>query len=164
MIDKGFKMEDDIWIATYPWVKDPKHLPNNEPFAERLLIGTKKQLLKNPEHAKVYQEQMQYMLDRQVAQKLDRKHLKYDGAGHYITYHEVLKKESSTIPCSIVFHASANYCGHRLNDYWAKGPDLLNNLMGILITFREEEVGYIGNQYFEAPGTKPNDIRKKSKL
>ena len=32
---------------------------------------------------------------------------------------------------------------HSLNDYWAKGPDVLNNFMGVLIKFREEEVGYI---------------------
>ena len=162
MIDKGFKLEDDIRIATYHWVKDPKHLPNNEPFAERLLIGTKQQLLKNPEHAKVYQEQMQDMLDRQVAEKHDQKDLNYDGPVHYITHHEVPKEESSTTLCRIVFNASANYCGHRSNDYWAKGPDLLNSLMGILIKFNEKEVSYKGN--LSKRYTKPNDIRKKYKL
>ena len=145
MIDKGLKLEDGVWTTTYPWIKDPKYLPINKPFAERLLVGTEKRLLKNPEHAKVYQEQMQDMLDRQVARKLDRNDLNYDGPVHYITHHEVLKEESTTTPCRIVFNASANYCGHSLNDYWAKGPDLLNNLMGILIKFREEEVGYIGD-------------------
>ena len=150
MIEKGFKLEDDIWIATYPWVKDPKHLPNNEPFAERLLIGTKQQLLKNREHAKVYQEQMQDMLDRQVAETHDQKDLNYDGSVHYITHHEVPKKESSITSCRIVFNASPNNCGHRSNDYWAKGPDLLNSLMGILIRFKEKEVSYKGHLYFEA--------------
>ena len=95
--------------------------------------------MKNPEHAKVYQEEMQDMLDRQVARKLDRNDLSYDGPVHYITHHEGLKVEFSTTSCMIVFNASANYCGHSLNDYWAKGPDLLNNLMGLLIKFREEE-------------------------
>ena len=35
--------------------------------------------------------------------------------------------------------------GHVLNEYWAKGPDLLNNLLGILIRFRENEVAFIGD-------------------
>lgn len=35
--------------------------------------------------------------------------------------------------------------GHVLNDYWAKGPDLLNNLLGILIRFRGNEVVLIGD-------------------
>jgi hypothetical protein len=32
------------------------------------------------------------------------------------------------------------YQGHRLNDYWSKGPDLLNNLFGVILRFRENEV------------------------
>lgn len=35
--------------------------------------------------------------------------------------------------------------GHVLNEYWAKGPDLLNNLVGILVRFREHEIGFIGD-------------------
>ena len=31
--------------------------------------------------------------------------------------------------------------GHILNDYWAKGPDFINNLFGILLRFREEQIG-----------------------
>ena len=61
----------------------------------------------------------------------------YDGPIHYIGHHEVLKPDSKSKPCRIVFNSSANIQGHVLNVYWAKGPDLLNNL-GILIRFREE--------------------------
>ena len=35
--------------------------------------------------------------------------------------------------------------GHVLNEYWAKGPDLLNNLSGVLIRFRDNRVAYIGD-------------------
>ena len=35
--------------------------------------------------------------------------------------------------------------GHTLNDYWAKGPDLLNNLLGVLVRFREKEVAMMGD-------------------
>ena len=35
--------------------------------------------------------------------------------------------------------------GHILNEYWAKGPDLLNSLIGILIRFRENEVAFVGD-------------------
>ena len=35
--------------------------------------------------------------------------------------------------------------GHVLNEYWAKGPDLLNSLLGILIRFRENEIAFIGD-------------------
>ena len=34
---------------------------------------------------------------------------------------------------------------HVLNEYWAKGPDLLNSLLGILIRFRESKIAFIGD-------------------
>ena len=35
--------------------------------------------------------------------------------------------------------------GHMLNDYWAKGPHLLNDLLGVLIRFRENNIAIIGD-------------------
>ncbi|XP_068756184.1 uncharacterized protein [Montipora capricornis] len=35
--------------------------------------------------------------------------------------------------------------GHMLNDYWAKGPHLLNDLLGVLIRFRENNIAMIGD-------------------
>jgi len=35
--------------------------------------------------------------------------------------------------------------GHVLNEYWAKGPDILNTLLGILIRYRENEIAFIGD-------------------
>ena len=32
-----------------------------------------------------------------------------------------------------------------LNDYWFKGPDLLNNLFGAVFRFRENAVAFCGN-------------------
>ena len=83
---------------------------------------------------------------RNVARKLSKEELtNYTGPTHYIAHHEVLKPESKSTPVRIVFNSSANYMGHVLNEYWAKGPDLLNNLLGVLIRFRENRVAFIGD-------------------
>ncbi|XP_066029071.1 uncharacterized protein [Pocillopora verrucosa] len=134
------------WIAQYPWLKDPSELPDNKKAAIGKLISTEKRLSRNTEHAKVYQQQIDDMLNRKVARKLTEDELKeYKGPIHYISYHEVLKPDSKTTPVRIVFNSSANYMGHILNDYWAKGPDLLNNILGILVRFRENPVAFIGD-------------------
>ena len=35
--------------------------------------------------------------------------------------------------------------GSKINDYWAKGPDMLNSLIGVLLRFREERVTMHGD-------------------
>ncbi|XP_068235731.1 uncharacterized protein [Palaemon carinicauda] len=86
------------------------------------------------------------MLSRGVARKLSWKEMReYDGPIHYIHHHEVLKENSTSTPVRIVFNSSADYKGHTLNDYWAKGPDLLNDLVGILLRFRQDNVAVIGD-------------------
>lgn len=52
----------------------------------------------------------------------------YKGSVHYICHHEVVRPEKKTTPIRTVFNLSASYQGHRLNDYWMKGPDLLESV------------------------------------
>ena len=62
------------------------------------------------------------------------------GPAHYISHHAVLRPDSTSTPVRIVFNSSSTYQGHRLNDYWQKGHDLLNGLFGVILRFRENKV------------------------
>ena len=62
-----------------------------------------------------------------------------------MSHHEVLRPEKKSIPIWIVFNSSADFEGHCLNDYWMKGPDLLNNLLGVILRFRENAVAISGD-------------------
>ena len=59
---------------------------------------------------------------------------------HYIANHAVVHPEKKSTPVRIVFNSSANVKGHCLNDYWHKGPNLLNGLFGVILRFRENPV------------------------
>jgi hypothetical protein len=84
---------------------------------------------------------MKEMSEMNFSRKLTSEELKsYEGPIHYISHHEVVKPEKKSTPIRIVFNSSASYKGHRFNDYWMKGPDLPNNLFGVLLRFRENEV------------------------
>ena len=86
------------------------------------------------------------MINREVAKKLTENEIRnYNGPVHYISHHEVLKPESPSTPCRIVFISSAKFQGQTLNDYWAKGPDLLNEVLGDLLRFRERTVALTGD-------------------
>ena len=134
------------WTAEYPWIRSPEELPDNKRAAMGRLRSTEKRLAKNPAHVAVYQKQIEDLIHRGVAKKLTYEDLEsYDGPIHYISHHEVLKPDSKSTPVRIVFNSSANYMGNTLNEYSAKGPNLLNNLLGVLVRFRKNEVAMMGD-------------------
>ena len=122
------------WTAKYPWIKNPNDLPNNFTSVFGQLKSLEKRLKKSPAgYSKLYGEQMNDMVKRNVARKLtDTEILEYSAPVHYIPHHGVTKTKSST-PLRVVFNSSAVSMGHKLNDYWAKGPDVLNTLLGVLL-------------------------------
>ncbi|XP_078370325.1 uncharacterized protein LOC144654092 [Oculina patagonica] len=114
-----FSEQENAWVTEYPWIKDPYLLPNNRRAAFGRLVSTERRLGRNPQHAKVYQQQIEDMIERGVARKLTKEEFdSYEGPIHYISHHDVLKPDSKSIPVRIVFNSSANYMGHVLNDYW----------------------------------------------
>ena len=135
-IEEGLTHKDDHWEAQYPWIRDPNDLPDNRSAALAMLKSTEKRLSTNKVHAETYNNQIQDMIDRNVARKLSNDELQlHRGPVFYLSHHEVIKPESESTPCRIVFNSSATYQGHVLNEYWAKGPNLMNNMLGILIRF-----------------------------
>jgi hypothetical protein len=63
------------------------------------------------------------------ARKLNKKEMQeWKGPVHYIPHHAIVRPEKKSTPVRIVFNSSALFNGHCLNDYWHKGPDLLNNV------------------------------------
>ena len=86
------------------------------------------------------------MLDRDVARKLNAEEINnYDGTAYYTTHHLVSKPDSVSTPYRLVFNPSLEFRGNVLNDYWVKGPTLINSLAGVIVRFRENFVGVIGD-------------------
>ena len=133
-------------MIPYPWKRDPKFLPDNRSLALKRLEGTERRLESNPDQAKAYDEQMTEMVEMNFCRKLSENEVKnYKGPVHYIPHHAVIRPEKKSTPVRIVFNSSSVFQGHKLNDYWMKGPDLLNNLFGVVLRFREKEVALVGD-------------------
>ena len=129
------------WMIPYPWKRDPKDLPDNKSQATKRLESTERRLLKNPLQAAAYNDKMTEMEDMSFFRKLSEQEINdYKRPVHYISHHAVLRPESTSTPVRIVFNSSATYQGHKLNDYWQKGPDPLNSLFRVILLFRENKV------------------------
>ena len=148
LIESNLKYDEtkNRWTAGYPWIKDPSGLPNNKDAVMGALRSCEKKLSRNSELAELYASQIDDMINRKVCRKVSKSELDdYTGPKYYIPHHEVIKEESQSTPCRIVFNSSAVCNGHALNDYFAKGPDMLNNLAGVLLRFREERYAFVGD-------------------
>ena len=145
LIERNLHLKDGTWYVQYPWIKKPEELPNNYVSAMGMLKSTERKLNKNKELANIYQQQIDDMIQRGVARKLSKDEVdRYSGPVHYICYHMV-SSESVSTPYRLVFNSSAKFHGHVLNEYWAKGPDMINNLLGVLLRFRENPVAVAGD-------------------
>ena len=146
IIEKSCVKVGNQWMVPYPWKRDPSLLPDNKVLAMKRLESTERRLMKNPEQGKAYCKQMEEMEDMKFARKLTKEEEKaHEGPVHYIPHHAILRPDKKSTPVRIVFNSSSVYQGHSLNDYWMKGPDLLNNLFGVLLRFRERETALVGD-------------------
>ncbi len=146
LIEQGCKLVGNRWEMAYPWHTDPKTLPDNREQAVKKLEATERRLKENPENAKAYQDQMKQMEDLGFSRKLTEEEIKkYKGPVHYIAHHEVVRPEKKSTPVRIAFNSSSRYKGQCLNDCWIKGPDLLNNMFGVILRFREQPVAVSGD-------------------
>ena len=70
LIVEGLVHKGNHWEVTYPWCKDPNLLPNNRMEVFKMLQSTEKRLLKDPMKGKIYNEQIEDMVKRDVARQL----------------------------------------------------------------------------------------------
>ena len=93
-----------------------------------------------------YNTEIAAMVERGASMKLEPNEIYlYDGPVHYIPHHGVVKPESKSTPLRIVYNSSASYMNHVLNEYWAKGPDVINSLIRVLLGFRKGQYAVIGD-------------------
>ena len=113
--------------------KDPKRTSiNNKPLAVQRLASLEKRLEKNRDKAEKYSDTIQTYVKLGHCKKLNPTESKsVSDITYYIPHHYVLKPKFR-----IVFDASAKYAGQSLNDLLLKEPDLLNNLVAVLLGFR----------------------------
>lgn len=149
LIQRNLKYDklNECWITDYPWIMDPRKLPDNFRAAYATLKSTERTLLKDDKWSETYMEQVQDMVNRKVARKLtDSEISSWKGPCFYLSTLAVSNPRSNTTPVRMVFNSSQVYQGVSLNSALAKGPDAyLNNLLGLLLRWREESIALVGD-------------------
>ena len=123
------------------WATDQQDIPNNYVSAASQLTSLERRLSKNEDLRKRYEETIHVDVANGHVRKLNKEELRETAMEPqwYTPHHPVInphKPEKVRRVCN----AAAKYKGFSLNDKLLTGPDLLQNLIGIIFRFRENRI------------------------
>ncbi|KAA0201413.1 hypothetical protein HAZT_HAZT003441 [Hyalella azteca] len=134
---------------------------SREQALSRFLLSLKKKFAKNEQFFKDYSAFMQEMMDKNFMEPVPERSSEPSQEWflvHHAVYHNHKPKIRDVFDCSLKFQ------GISLNDRLLQGPDLTNNLLGVLLRFREESdavVGDIEKMYYQVkvPSSQANFLK-----
>lgn len=130
--------DDGRYEICLPWTQNKEELPSNREGTERRLIATTSKLKKENKFES-YNLVFEEWLNENIIEE------SFEGLGHYLPHRGVFKTNSTT-NIRPVFDASFKQKGHlSLNECLIKGPNLLELIPGVLLKFRQGEIGVISD-------------------
>ncbi len=116
--------------------RERPYLPDNKQLAAVRLSHLKRKFNANESYKNDYTNYMMDLIDRGDAEVCTEGN---DGEKWYIPHHGVYHPKKPG-KLRVVFDCSARYKGSSLNDHLLTGPDMINNLTGVLIRFRQHHI------------------------
>ena len=117
-------------------------LPNNRVMAEKQAHHLKRKFWKDELYFSHYKDFMNEIIEKGYARVSDR--TSYDGKLWYLPHHGVYHPAKLNKIC-VVFDCSAEYAGRSINKELLVGPDLTNQIIGILIRFRQGKAAFVAD-------------------
>ena len=134
--DATCTQKDSHYVLPIPWRNSVPNLPNNRYASEGRLNSLMKRLNRIGLEAK-YSEVLDDMIDQGYLEHVPADELTLnDGSVWYVPHHPVI---SPTRPGKVrpVFDFSAKCKGISVNTECLQGPNMLNNLLHVLLRFRQ---------------------------
>ena len=130
---------DGHYQLDLPWRLYPPPLKNNRAQAELRLQQLKKRLSRNESLHRMYKKAMDDYITQGHATPVSQKLLDDSEDLWFIPHHPVTHPRKPE-KVRVVFDCAAKFHGTSLNEQLLCGPDLTNNLVGVLTRFREAPV------------------------
>ena len=143
-VESSATLRDQHYEIELPFREHDPSFPDNREQAYQRIIGTKKRLKNRPDLHREYSDFMDRMIKKGYAERIPEHELQTNpGKAWYLVHHGVYHKEKGKL--RVVFNCSLRYRGTSLNDKLLQGPDLANDLLGILLRFRQGLVAVTGD-------------------
>lgn len=132
--------DENHYEIDLPFKYDNVQMPDNKAQSLQRVFSLKKRFIKNPDFFDKYKATMDMLFDNKYAVYADEKP-EVPGKQWYLQHHGVFHPKKPD-KLRVVFNCSAEYKGHSLNKMLLGGPDLNNNLVGVLLRFRQGLVAF----------------------
>ncbi|KAK3750705.1 hypothetical protein QZH41_005748 [Actinostola sp. cb2023] len=137
---------DGHYQMPLPFREEIPNLPNNKALASHhRLQKLQQRMAHDDKYYSMYKAAMDEVIEKGYAEKVPvSKKVTEDGKVWYIPHHGVFHPKKPE-KLRVVYDCSARYKGESLNEHLLAGPDLTNNLVGVLCRFRQEPFAFIGD-------------------
>lgn len=136
-----YRTEEGRFVVTMPLKRDPQELGDSYYMAKIRFLSLERRFERDPEFKERYvdfiheYEELGHMSENQSSSKSASNSVNY-----YLPHHGVLRESSTTTKLRTVFDASAiTTSGLSLNDIQMIGPNVQDDLLSILIRFRQHK-------------------------
>jgi len=158
ILESSAVKEENHYKTVMLW-KRGSALSNNHAMAVSRLHSTEKKLKRNPELAEIYQNVINNYVTKGHAQRMTKEEAKVTNSKIWYLPHHAVVNPNNPGKVRLVFDAASTFDGVSLNDKLLIGPDMLNNLVGILVRFRTGKIGVMADieQMFHQVGVCEED-------
>ena len=126
------------------WKPGAVEMPDNYKMAYRRLQSLERSLERDPDKAAAYTDTLMGYVNKNHARKVTPEEQAKDCPKRWLLPHHAVTTPAKP-KVRVVFDAAAQWANMSLNKALMTGPDLLQNLVGVLIRFREERVALVAD-------------------
>ena len=141
MLEQTTKFDGERYEVGLLWKRKDPFLPNNYSSALSQMKSLEYRLEKKPELKKLYQDSIKVDVEKGFVRILKQEELEATKLERqwYVPHHPV---ENPNKPGKVraVGNAASKFRGISFNDSLLTGPDLIQNLIGIIFRFREQKI------------------------
>ena len=143
-LERTVVLRDGHYEMALPLKDHEAPVPNNKPQVEQRALWLKGKLLRNKNLYNDYKVFMADLISKGYARKVPTDHQESSNVKWYIPHHGIYHPHKPGKK-RVVFNCSARYQGKSLNDMLLNGPDLTNNLFGVLLRFQQERIALMAD-------------------
>ena len=144
LVESETEFDDGHFVVPLPFRDRSIVLPDNRGQVMSRLKWQTTKMMRNDQYRADYFDFMQTLMEKGYCEPVPSNERNHEsGEVWYLPHHGVYHPQKGKL--RVVFDCSARCMGVSLNDLLLQGPDLANNLWGVLTRFRFEEVAFVAD-------------------